>query len=178
MSDSWALIASTSSYFHNYRHAANALSVYHAARRLGLPDSRIVLMLASQLPCDSRNSAPASVFNSEAREDELYPADVQVDYRGEEVSVEAFLAVLTDRLPPGTPASRRLGSGPSSRVLVYLAGHGGEHFLKFRDEREMTSEELRAALHQASTASCLSGLANCQLALPCPTPKPPMLCSP
>lgn len=35
---------------------------------------------------------------------------------------------------PGTPASKRLRSGPSSRVLVFLSGHGGDEFLKFHDE--------------------------------------------
>ncbi|KAL1529241.1 hypothetical protein AB1Y20_000196 [Prymnesium parvum] len=152
MADSWALIASTSTYFHNYRHTANALSMYHAARHLGLPDSRIILMLASELPCDSRNSLPGSVWNSGQRQHDLYPPDVEVDYRGSEVTVQTFLAVLTDRLPPGTAASRRLRSGRHSSLLIYLSGHGGEEFLKFRDDHEMTSDELGAAFHQMAIA--------------------------
>ena len=55
MADRWAVIVSTSQYFHNYRHVSNALSIYHAARRFGLPDSRIVLMLADDIPSDARN---------------------------------------------------------------------------------------------------------------------------
>lgn len=35
---------------------------------------------------------------------------------------------------PGTPASKRLRSGPASHVLLYLTGHGGDEFLKFHDE--------------------------------------------
>lgn len=144
----WAVIACTSQYFHNYRHHANALSVYHDVRRLGLPDSRIVLMLGGDVPCDSRNAAPGSIFTNRARRLDLYGNDVQVDYRGADVTVESFIAVLTDRLPAGTPSSRRLRSGGRDRVLIYLAGHGGEEFLKFRDHHEMTSSELSGALHQ------------------------------
>ena len=151
-SDSFALIACTSQYFHNYRHVSNALSMYHAARKLGLPDSRIVLMIGGAIPCDPRNAAPAHIYNSADRRVDLYPPDVQVDYSGAEVTVQSFLAVLTDRLPAGTPASRRLQSGPRSRVLVYLAGHGGDQFLKFRDHQELTSAELGAAFEQMAAA--------------------------
>lgn len=33
----------------NYRHVANSLSIYRTVRRLGIPDSNIVLMLAGAL---------------------------------------------------------------------------------------------------------------------------------
>lgn len=145
--DAWALIACTSTSWHNYRHVSNALAVYHAARHMGIPDERIVLMLAgSSVPCNPRNSAPGSMFHSAARALDLYPPDVQVDYRGSGVTVEAFLRVLTDRLPAGTPAFRRLRSSSNSSVLVYLAGHGGDGFLKFRDHQELTARELADGL--------------------------------
>ena len=150
--DVFAVIACTSQYFHNYRHVANALSMYHSARRLGLPDTHIILMIGGSVPCDSRNAKPASIFNSADQQLDLYPPDVQVDYSGAEVTVQNFLAVLTDRLPAGTPASRRLRTGPHSRVLVYLSGHGGDQFLKFRDHQEMTSAELVAAFDQMTAA--------------------------
>ena len=36
---------STSRYWFNYRHIANTLSFYHTVKRLGIPDSQIILML-------------------------------------------------------------------------------------------------------------------------------------
>ena len=145
--NNWAVIVSSSSYWHNYRHAANALSMYHAARGLGLPDGRIVLMLAGGgVPCDARNAAPGSVFNTARRETELYATDVQIDYRGADVSVANLLGVLTDTVSASVPASRRLRSSATSRVLVYLAGHGGDEFFKFRDVEEMAAAELSAAI--------------------------------
>lgn len=54
----------TSRFWNNYRHIANALSLYHSVKRLGIPDSQIILMLADQMPCNSRNCFPGEVFNS------------------------------------------------------------------------------------------------------------------
>ncbi|KAF1322352.1 26s protease regulatory subunit 7, partial [Globisporangium splendens] len=54
----------TSRFWNNYRHIANALSLYHSVKRLGIPDSQIVLMLADQMPCNARNCFPGEVFNS------------------------------------------------------------------------------------------------------------------
>lgn len=59
-----------------------------------------------------------------------------------QVTVENFLRVLTGRHAPGTPLSRRLGSGPGSRVLVYMTGHGGDEFLKFHNHEEVGGADL------------------------------------
>ena len=142
----WALIVSTSRYFFNYRHATSALSVYAELRRRSVPDSQIVLMLAGSMPCDIRNAQGGHMFQTTSKDHDLYPASVQVDYSGSEVTVEAFLGVLADRLPPGTAASRRLRSGPRDRVLLYLTGHGGEEFLKFGDQFELNAGQLATAV--------------------------------
>lgn len=60
---------------------ANTLSVYHTVRRLGIPDSNIVLMLADDMPCNARNPFPGGVYNSKDHELNLYEGDVEVDYR-------------------------------------------------------------------------------------------------
>jgi len=70
------------------------------------------------------------------------------------VTVENFLRVLTGRHPPGTPWSRRLGSGPQSRVLVYMTGHGGDEFLKFHNHEEVGGEDL-VRLHDEHASSFL-----------------------
>jgi hypothetical protein len=142
------VILSSSHYFHNYRHTANALAVYHAAREAGVPDERIVLMLAGDHACDPRNAAPASVRHTSGGRLELNPCDARVDYRGDEVSVSSFLRVLTGRVPPGASASRRLLSDWRSDVVVYMTGHGGDGFFKFRDLEELGAAELAAALAQ------------------------------
>ena len=144
MPDTHAVILSTSRLFHNYRHAVNALLVYDAVRRLGLPDSRIVLMLAGSIPCEPRHSRRPSMHASTSRDIDLYPRDIEVDYKQEEVTVENFLGVLTDRQPDRRmlSANKRLRSGPRSRLLLYMSGHGGDPFLKFNDQFELPAADL------------------------------------
>ncbi|VDM82983.1 unnamed protein product [Strongylus vulgaris] len=76
----------------------------------------------------------------------LYGTDVEVDYRGEEVTVENFIRLLTNRHHPATPRSKRLLTDHQSNVLIYLTGHGGDSFLKFQDAEELTNVDLAYAI--------------------------------
>ena len=62
--------------------------------------------------------------------------------------MENFIRVLTGRLPPGTPRSKRLMTDDRSNILVYMTGHGGENFLKFQDAEEISNVELAHAFEQ------------------------------
>ncbi|KAH0513105.1 GPI-anchor transamidase [Microtus ochrogaster] len=138
----------TSRFWFNYRHVANTLSVYRSVKRLGIPDSHIVLMLADDMACNARNPKPATVFSHKNMELNVYGDDVEVDYRSYEVTVENFLRVLTGRVPPSTPRSKRLLSDDRSNILIYMTGHGGNGFLKFQDSEEITNIELADAFEQ------------------------------
>lgn len=74
--------------------------------------------------------------------------ELQVDYRGYEVTVENFLRVLTGRHHPSVPRSKRLLSDEGSNVLLYMTGHGGDEFLKFQDSEEIQSRDLADAFAQ------------------------------
>jgi len=146
--NNWAVLVDTSRFWFNYRHVANVLSMYRSVKRLGIPDSQIILMVADDMACNPRNPRPATVYNNARQDLNVYGTDVQVDYRGYEVTVENFVRVLTGRLPPGTPRSKRLLTDDSSNVLLYMTGHGGEGFLKFQDSEEITNVELADAFEQ------------------------------
>ncbi|GAB4816986.1 hypothetical protein N2152v2_004032 [Parachlorella kessleri] len=153
LADNFAVIVSSSRYWHNYRHAANALSVYTTVRRLGIPDSNIILMSADEVACDPRNPLPGEVhFDMSPQRANLYSGSVQVDYGGREVNVGVLLQVLTGRHPASTPRSKRLASGRGSTVLLYMTGHGGDEFLKFHDQEELLAADLAAALQQMHLA--------------------------
>ncbi|KAI0235915.1 glycosylphosphatidylinositol anchor biosynthesis [Massospora cicadina] len=122
--------------------------MYRTVKRLGIPDSNIILMLADDVACNPRNLLPGAVFQSDDHRLDLYGDDVEVDYRGYEVTVENFVRLLTNRLPPDTPKSKRLQTDHRSNVLVYLAGHGGENFLKFQDSEEITADEIADSFEQ------------------------------
>lgn len=146
--NNWAVLVCSSRYWFNYRHVANVLSIYRTVKRLGIPDSRIILMLADDMPCNPRNPKPATVFNNAKGHINLYGDDVEVDYSGYEVTVQNFVRLLTGRVSESTTDSRKLMSDRNSNILIYLTGHGGDGFLKFQDSEEITAVELADAFEQ------------------------------
>lgn len=154
----WAVLVSTSRFWFNYRHLANVLSLYRTVKRLGIPDSQIILMLPDDMACNPRNSFPGTVFNDKSRLLDLYDdkgqgeqegmGGIEVDYRGNEVTVENFIRLLTDRWPSSQPSSKRLMTDDRSNILIYMTGHGGNEFLKFQDAEEISSFDLADAFEQ------------------------------
>ena len=144
----WAVLVSTSRFWFNYRHLANVLSLYRTVKRLGIPDSQIILMLPDDMACNPRNAFPGTVYNNADRALDLYGDNIEVDYRGYEVTVENFIRLLTDRLGEDVPRGKRLGSDSGSNVLVYMTGHGGKEFLKFQDSEEIGSWDIADAFEQ------------------------------
>ncbi|KAA1118947.1 glycosylphosphatidylinositol anchor biosynthesis [Puccinia graminis f. sp. tritici] len=144
-SNNWAVLVCTSRFWFNYRHIANTLGMYRSVKRLGIPDSNIILMLADDMACNPRNMFPGTVYSNSDRKLDLYGDGIEVDYRGEEVSVENFIRLLTGRVAEGTPRSKRLMTDERSNILVYMTGHGGDEFLKFQDAEEISAFDLADA---------------------------------
>lgn len=49
------------------------------------------------------------------------------------------------RLPESTPPSKRLMTNSRSNIFVYLTGHGGDEFLKFQDNEEISAFDIADA---------------------------------
>ena len=75
-------------------------------------------MLPDDMACNPRNAFPGTVYNNADRALDLYGDNIEVDYRGYEVTVENFIRLLTDRLGEDVPRQKRLGSDAGSNVLV------------------------------------------------------------
>ncbi|RDW91898.1 GPI-anchor transamidase [Coleophoma crateriformis] len=144
----WAVLVSTSRFWFNYRHLANVLSLYRTVKRLGIPDSQIILMLPDDMACNPRNAFPGTVYSNADRAVDLYGDNIEVDYRGYEVTVENFIRLLTDRVGEEMPRSKRLLTDDGSNILVYMTGHGGNEFLKFQDAEEISAFDLADAFEQ------------------------------
>ncbi|ERT03404.1 GPI-anchor transamidase precursor [Sporothrix schenckii 1099-18] len=144
----WAVLVCTSRFWFNYRHLANVLSVYRTVKRLGIPDSQIILMLPDDMACNPRNAFPGTVYSNADRAVDLYGDNIEVDYRGYEVTVQNFIRLLTDRVGDEMPRSKRLLTDDRSNVLVYMTGHGGNEFLKFQDAEEIGALDLADAFEQ------------------------------
>ncbi|KAK4051233.1 glycosylphosphatidylinositol anchor biosynthesis [Microbotryomycetes sp. JL201] len=143
--NNWAVLVCSSRFWFNYRHMANTLAMYRTVKRLGIPDSQIILMLADDVACNPRNPFAGTVYSNADRRTDLYGEKIEVDYKGEEVSVETFLRLLSGRLPESTPPSKRLMTDSRSNIFVYMTGHGGDEFLKFQDNEEVSAFDLADA---------------------------------
>jgi len=149
--NNWAVLVCTSKFWYNYRHTTNTMVFYHLVKKLGISDSNILLFLAEDTACNPRNPVPATVFAAYEDQEELhdfYQGDIEVDYRGPEVSVENLIRVLTAKHDDFTPKSKRLLSNERSNVLVYLTGHGGDGFIKFQNTETITSEDIANTFQQ------------------------------
>jgi glycosylphosphatidylinositol transamidase (GPIT) subunit GPI8 len=101
-SSNWAIIVSTSIFWYNYRHTANALAVYRAVKEMGLDDDHIILMLADDHACNPRNVFQGQVFSDVGHTHDLYGGDVLVDYRGRDATEQNLLRLLIGRHVRGT----------------------------------------------------------------------------
>jgi phosphatidylinositol glycan class K len=144
--DTWAVLVDSSKFYFNYRHTVNTLMFYQMLKRFGLDDEHIILMLPENHQCHPRNLYPGRIEDSFHSEDLMN--DVEIDYRGAEVSPESIVQVLTGRHSPGTPYSKRLESRGSSKVFLYLTGHGGNGYFKVQDTQVLLSNDLANAVYE------------------------------
>lgn len=122
-------------------------------------------MLADDAACNTRNKFPGSVYANPGRQMDLYGDNIEVDYRGYEVTVENFIRLLTGKLhaidswqnndrdvpgrvEPSLPRSKRLLTDDRSNIFVYMTGHGGNEFLKFQDNEEISAFDIADAFEQ------------------------------
>lgn len=107
------------------------------------------MMNSYEIASNERNPFKEQVFPFSDKLTDLVAPEVETDYSGSDVTVANFLRLLTGiaryirrmkqvslaetgRYSTSTPISKQLRSTSSSKVLLYLAGHGGDGFLKFQ----------------------------------------------
>ena len=144
----WAVIVSSSRYWFNYRHTVNALSIYQVLRELGgFDDDHIILLIADEYAANARNPfANQLVLQRQQKQPygQLYNATTEIDYRGEDVTIENLVRILTMGRSGsitnsiGGPVLR---SDRNSNVLIYWTGHGGDSFFKFQDVEEIMASD-------------------------------------
>ena len=63
--------------------------------------SEVLLFLADDMACNGRKGAPGAVYHHRNKILDLYGRDVEVDFRGEEVTVQNLIRLLTGRQDKG-----------------------------------------------------------------------------
>lgn len=139
--DAWAVVVSTSRGWENYRHQADALSVYRLLRDNGFDDEHIILFVADDIAAAPENPEKGRVRASPGGQE--LRSGARIDYAGEDVTVSNLEAVLLGKKSGGTP--QVLGSDRNSNVFMFLVDHGEPGGVLFElDAKEpvMRSERL------------------------------------
>lgn len=145
-SDNWAVVIDSSRFYFNYRHTVNSLLIYQTLKKFGFPDDHIILMLPENHQCHPRNPYPGKIFDGFHSDDLM--SDVEIDYRGTEVTPESIINLLISRHSPHLPIGKRLNSNANSKVFIYLTGHGGNGYFKIQDTLVLTSADLAYAVNE------------------------------
>lgn len=105
-------------------------------------------MLADEVACNARNPYKDSIHPIGSHRVDLFE-NVQIDYGGNDVTVDNFFRVLLGRHTRYTPRHQRLhGIDEDTNLFLYMTGHGGDGFFKFRDEEDYTTKDFRGVLEQ------------------------------
>jgi len=147
-SNKWVIILNTSKFWFNYRQTTNSLMIYEILRENNIPDENIILMSPDNIACNPRNNVPGviSVYDN-TKEPNLYH-DIEMDYKGLDVSVDNFLNIIRQRHEPNTPLNKRLRSDSESQVFIYMNGHGGNGYHKLQDTHVITDYEFAKAIEE------------------------------
>eukprot|EP01039_Chlorochromonas_danica_P009719 gene9719-10751_t len=104
--NTWVIILSTSRYWFNYRHSTNGFIVYRIAKALGVSDDHILFLDGTDVLNNARNTARGEVHLeastlTQSGAINLLPEeeDVEIDYRGEEVTIELLRHILLSPRP-------------------------------------------------------------------------------
>ncbi|XP_017556353.1 legumain-like [Pygocentrus nattereri] len=132
----WVLLAAGAKGWDDYRHQACVCHAYQVARRNGIPDEQIVVMMYDDIAYNQENRYQGQIINV-PNGPNVYQG-VPKDYTGDDVSAKNFLAILrgdeagVDKQTRGP--KRVLNSGQNDTVFVYLSGHGGPGLFAFPTE--------------------------------------------
>lgn len=145
----WAVIVVGSRGYENYRHQADGCHAYHVVRRHGIPAENVILMMYDDVAAHKENPFPGKLFNQPTK-DGVNPVDVyegcKVDYRGSEVTPEAFVQVLTGKQSGVTEGKKVLNSTTDDRVFINFVDHGSRGFIMFPQGDMLTTKNLTEAL--------------------------------
>ncbi len=132
LEDQWAVLVAADEGWSQHRFQADVLGMYQMLRKNGMPDERIILIMADDLAHNPQNPTPGQVFGSINGEN-LYH-DISLDYCIDSIKPEdltnIFLGIRTQHTPTV------LTTGEHDNVLVYWSGHGIHEQLCWLSERK------------------------------------------
>jgi len=136
-----AVIVGPSQGWKNYRHQADALTIYTLLRQNGVSDDDIILMTYDDVPTVSENPLKGDIHN--VPKGENIRSGALVDYSGSNVTATTFKNILTGTKTASSPVVLKSTAGTD--VFVYIASHGAPGEIVFGSGNSvLTTEEFTA----------------------------------
>jgi len=140
----WVVLAAGSTDFYNYRHQASVCHMYQVARKLGIPDSRIIVFMADDIANSYENPFPGQIFNyfyiRGGHNVNVYDGVVK-DYVGENATTENLLAVLKGEVPK-SGSGKTLQTTKDDNVFFYYDDHGNIDIIAMPYGRDFTGDDV------------------------------------
>ena len=146
--DNFAVLVAGSDTWSNYRHQADIFHHYHILVDRGVKPENIIVFAVDDIANNRRNPFPGKVFNAPNGKD-VYEG-VVIDYFGNDVTPENFLAVLTGDADAVSAKDKRttgkvLTSTQEDNVFIFFSDHGSDNLIAF-PSKYLYSDELISAL--------------------------------
>ena len=147
--DNYAVLVAGSNTYSNYRHQSDIFHHYHILVDRGIKPKNIVVFAYDDVANHKRNPFPGMMFNHPDGND-VY-AGVKIDYYGDDVTPENFIAVLTGDADAVTKTDERttgkvLTSTHQDNVFIYFSDHGDDNLIVFPN-KYLYADELMDALN-------------------------------
>ncbi|KAG9330020.1 hypothetical protein JZ751_027618 [Albula glossodonta] len=136
----WILLAAGSRGWDNYRHQADVCHAYQMAKRNGIPDEQIIVMMYDDIAHNPQNPFKGNIIN--VPDGPNVYSGIQKDYTGDNVSAENFLAVLKGQKSSAT--QKVIESGSDNEIFVYLSDHGSNQMFGFPNSTLYASDLIDA----------------------------------
>jgi legumain len=141
----WAVIAVGSKGFWNYRHQADGCHAYQLMLQSGIPASNIILMMQDDVANSKSNPFLGALYNRPGFDTANVYAGCKPDYRGDVVTAQLFLDVITGN-ESAVNGAKVLKSGPDDHVFLNFIDHGGPGIVAFPNGPPLHKTQLAAAL--------------------------------
>ncbi len=135
--NNWALVISTSDDWANYRHQADALSIYQLLKKRGFDDDHILYVSEDNIANNPANLYPGTVKVRPDGENLYW--NVKVDYHLSQLKVTDLESLLTGKRSIDFPEV--IESGENDNIFIYWCGHGMSNSLAW-GEKLMSSQYL------------------------------------
>jgi ABC-type branched-subunit amino acid transport system substrate-binding protein len=136
-----AVVVGPSRGWSNYRHEADALTVYDLLRANGVPDDHIILMIYDDVPTTPENPLRGDIHD--VPKGSNIRSGAHVDYSGADVTAATFGNVMNGTKTASTPVV--LESNASTDLFVYIVSHGAPGEIVFGSGNSLlTTDEFTA----------------------------------